>query len=296
MSAEMLKQKTVAGKVFSFFGPGWEIGSEFIAYMEANSSDEIIHYYIFPKANEDVEKVTYAHYTIGLYANGTTLTTKNKDPERFFEFYELMNTEEGWIKSRGFVNYDFTGENTFEATEGYEWVVMNDKPPIRDGRKLFVASQWMGEMWGRDENWWWNRGLENFGDFTYGEVNHPLGQYDIVGDQDVGMWWEPQRVRVYEQYGLTGTNWAQLMRDVSVDRSAVEDLVLTPETEAAIASVNIGEYLNTQLPRIIVANSADEFEALWEEMKVRLEEYGKSAYVADKNALYNERLEQWNMD
>jgi ABC-type glycerol-3-phosphate transport system substrate-binding protein len=107
MSAEMLKQKTVAGKVFSFFGPGWEIGSEFIAYMEAEGSDEIIHYYIFPKANDSVENVTYAHYTMGLYATGTTLTAKHKDPERFFNFYELMNTEEGWIKSRGVVNYDF---------------------------------------------------------------------------------------------------------------------------------------------------------------------------------------------
>jgi hypothetical protein len=154
---------------------------------------------------------------------------------------------------------------------------------------------WMGEMWGSDENWWWNRGLENFGAFTYGETNHPLGQYDMIGDQDVGMWFEPQRIRVFDQYGITGTNWAQLMRDVSVDRSTVENLVLEPESDAAIAAVNIDEYLKTQLPRLIVANTTDEFEALWDEMNAKLEEYGKSAYVEAKNALRQERLEQWDI-
>lgn len=296
MSAEMLKQKTVAGKVFSFFGPGWEIGSEFIAYMADNGSDEVIHYYQMPKANEDVEHTTYAQYTMGLYSAGLTLTTKCKDPERFFEFYEKMNTEEGWLKSRGIVNFDFTGENTFENTEGYDWVVMNDKEPIREGRKLCVASQYMGDMWGKDENWWWNHGLENFGDFTYGEVNHPKGQYDIVGDSDVGMWWEPQRARVYEAYGLVGTNYFDYMRAHSVDVSTVSGLVLAPESEAAIAAVNIEEYLKTQLPRIIVAGTEEEFAQLWDEMTAKLAEYGKDAYVAEKNALYRQRLEKWNME
>lgn len=295
MSAEMLKQKTVAGKVFSFFGPGWEIGSEFIAYMAQNDSDEVIHYYLMPKANEEVEKVSYAHYTMGLHTYGLTLTNKCKDPERFFEFYELMNTEEGWLASRGIVDYDFTGENTFENTEGYDFVVRNDKDPIREGKLLLEASQFMGDMWGRDENWWWNRGLENFTMFTYGEVNHPEGQYDIVGDQDVSMWWEPQRVRVYDQYGLTGTTYFDYMRERAIDRSTIDGLVLAPESESAIAAVNMDEYLKTQLPRIIVANSEEEFEALWDEMKTKLEEYGKDAYLTDKNALYQQRLEDWNM-
>ena len=296
MSSEMLKQKVVAGKVFSFFGPGWEIGSEFIAYMADNGSDEVIHYYQMPKANDSVEQTTYATYTMGLYSTGTTVTTSCKDPERFFQFYEMMNTEEGWMKSRGIFNFDFTGENTFENTEGYDWVALNDVEPIRDGRTICVASQWMGDMWGADENWWWNRGLESFTDFTYGEVNHPEGQYDIVGTADVGMWWEPQRAKVYAAYGLTGTNYFDYMRAHSANITDISGLVLEAESEAAIAAVNLEEYVKTQLPKIIVAETEEEFERLWSELKDGLAGYGKETYVTAKNQLYRERMEKWSAE
>ncbi len=296
MSSDRLKEKVVAGKVFSWFGPGWEIGSEFIAYQMLEGSDEVVHYYQMPKANESVDHSTYASYTSGIYTYGLALTTSCKNPERFMQFYELMNTEEGWLASHGVVNYDFTGENTFENTEGYDYVVLNDVPPIRGNRKLIVASQWMGEMWGSDENWWWNRGLESFGEFTFTETNHPNGQYDILGDGDVGMWWEPQRAEVYEAYGITGTTYWDYMREHSVDVSDIYGLVVGNESEAGIAAANMNEYIQTQLPKIIVAASEEEFEQQWGALKQGLEQYGKSVYVTAKNELYRERMAKWYHD
>lgn len=296
MSSEMLKQKVVAGKVFSWFGPGWEIGSEFIAYMMSEGSDEVVHYYQMPKANESIDHSTYAFYTSGIYTGGLALTTSCKDPERFMQFYELMNTEEGWLTSHGVVNYDFTGENTFENTEGYDYVVLNDVAPIRGDRKQITTTQWMGEMWGSDENWWWNRGLESFGEFTYTETNHPNGQYDILGDGDVGMWWEPQRAEVYEAYGFTGTTYWDYMRAHSVDVSDIYGLVVGTESEAGIAAANMGEYIKTQLPKIIVAETEEEFEQQWNTLQEGLERYGKRAYVTAKNELYRNRMAKWYPD
>lgn len=295
MSQDMLKTKVVSGKVFSFFGPGWEIGSEFITYSLANGSNEQIRYYFMPRADDTVDKVTYCRYTKGLYTTGLTLTKDCKDPARFFKFYEFMNTEEGWFTSHGVVNWDFTGENTVENTKGYDLVVLNDKEPIRKGRKLIVASAFQGESWGADENWWWNRGLENFGDFKYVEGNHPLGKYDYVGDRDVSMWWDARTTEVHGAYGMTGKNYAETMTKAGCDISLIAGLTLDPSSDEAVIQLKLNEYIKTQLPRIIIADSEEAFETQWQEMVNKLNADGKQKFVDKKSELYKQRLKDWNV-
>jgi putative aldouronate transport system substrate-binding protein len=296
MSLEMLKEKLVSGKIFSFFGSGWEPGSEFIAYMESIGSDEQCMWYFFPKANDSVEKTTYARYTEDLHTSGLTLTKKNKDPARFFKFYEYLNTEDGWLSSHGIIGYDFSGENTVENTQGYDFVVLNDRAPIREGMKLVLASEWMGHNWNDDENWWWSRGLENFGAFKYSEGNHPLGLYDYVGDRDVGMWWDDNTKRIYGEYGITGLNYWEIMTETGSDVTLISGLVLEPGTPEAIAQVTMGEYIKTQLPRVIVADTEADFEARWNEMDKKLTADGKDVFVAKKSELYKERLADWGIE
>jgi ABC-type glycerol-3-phosphate transport system substrate-binding protein len=296
MSGDMLKEKVVAGKIFSWFGEGWEPGSEFIAYMESIGSDEQISWYFHPKANDGVQKTTYATYQEGLYTTGLTVTKKCKDPARFFQFYEWINTEEGWLQSHGINNYDFTGANTAAATEGYDFVVLNDAPEIRPGMKRIVASEWMGNSWNDDENWWWNRGLENFGGFKYAEGNHPNSKYDYVGDRDVGMWWDPRTTEINAAYDITGLNYWEVMTNTGCDNTLIHNLVIEPGTDEAVAQVSMDDYLKTQLPRVIVANTEEEFEALWAEMNGELTARGKDILIAKKRELYRQRLDDWNLD
>jgi ABC-type glycerol-3-phosphate transport system substrate-binding protein len=296
MSSQMLKEKVVAGKIFSWFGHGWEAGSEFIAYMESIGSDEQCDWYFHPRANDSVKKTTYAPYTRGLHTAGVTLTKKNRDPARFFKFYEYLNTEEGYLASAGIVNFDFTGENTVENTVGYDYIVLNDQPEIRPGMKRIVISEWTGHSWNDDENWWWNRGLDSFPEFRYGEGNHPLGKYDYTGDMDVGMWWDDNTKRIYGAYGMTGLNYWQIMTDTGSDITLISGLVLEPDSDETVAQLTMEEYLKTQLPRIIVADTERQFETLWQEMNNRLRSDGKDKFVAKKNELYKQRLEDWGIN
>jgi putative aldouronate transport system substrate-binding protein len=294
MSQDMLKEKVVAGKVYSWFGPGWEIGSAFIAYAESQGSDEQCLWYLFPKANASVEKTTYAPYTEGLYTAGLTLTKSNRDPVRFMEFYEWINTEEGWLDSEWVVNWDFRGENTIEQTIGYDCVVMPDAPAA-PGRLRLQTTEWMGHQWNDDENWWWNRGLESFGLFKYGyNVNHPNGKYDTK-ESDVGMWWDDNTTRIYGAYGITGTNYFEWMAETGSDITLISGLLIDPDTEEAIAQLNMQEYLKVQLPKVIMAETPAQFESLWQEMVSRLNREGKEKFVAKKNELLRERLKDWNM-
>jgi putative aldouronate transport system substrate-binding protein len=293
MSQDMLKEKVVAGKIYSWFGHGWEIGSAFIAYAESRGSDEQCLWYLFPRANASVKKTSYAPYTEGLYTTGLTVTKNNRDPVRFMKFYEWINTEEGWFDSEFVVNWDFHGKNTVEETEGYDCVVMPDAPQIYPGKIRAEISGWMGLKWNDDENWWWNRGLEAFGMFKY-LGNHPNGKYD-TSEGDVSMWWDDNTRRIYGAYGITGTNYWEWMAETGSDITLISGLNIEPDTEEAIAQLNMQEYLKIQLPKVIMAETPARFESLWREMVDRLNQEGREKFVAKKNELLRERLKDWNM-
>lgn len=292
MSAEMLKQKVVGEQVWSFIGPWWEINSEVIAYEQSVDSLEQ-EVYIFPAANETVETGTYAPYTVNMFSSGLCVTTSNKDPERFIEFYEYANTEEGWMTLNGIFNTDFTGENSVEATEGFDWIARQDV--LKDGKPAIEASAWMGEMWGADENWWWNRGVEMMGSFTYaGEVEvHPDSKYHLP-ESDVSVWWDENSTRINGLIGWTGTEYMSKMAEMGADRSNFAGLTIEPDQEAYTKQLAITKAHEDSLPRVIMAASEAAFEAEWTKYTESLESLGLSEVMAEYNALYQARMEQWN--
>jgi hypothetical protein len=148
-------------------------------------------------------------------------------------------------------------------------------------------------MWNDDENWWWNRGLESFGIFKY-LGNHPNGKYDTM-ESDVGMWWDDTTTRIYGAYGITGTNYFEWMAKTGSDNTLISGLLIEPDTEEAVAQLNMQEYLKVQLPKVIMAETAAQFESLWREMVNRLNQEGKEKFVAKKNEVLRERLKDWNM-
>ena len=296
MSKDMLRTKVVAEQVYAFFGGMGDTSGEFNALQQSEGSSNRLFNLFFPKANESIEKVTYAPYTDHLYTRGVAITTKCKDPERFMKFIEYLNSEEGFMNSLSVTGWDFEGENTFERTEGYDYIVLNDVEPIRPGLKPWIASAWLGEMWESDENWWWNvRGEENYTDFTYMIGVHPQGKYDPVGDMDVGMWWDEYVTEFNAAYGLTGLNFWEVQTALGSDRTMIASLSVEPESDAEIAKLTMSEYLKTQLPRIIIADTAEAFETAWQEMDQKLIEQNKQAYVDAKTALYEQRKVDWGL-
>ena len=290
MSHEMLKQKVVGEQVWSWVGPWWEIGTEMWAYEESIGSQDQMTF-LFPVADESLEYGTYAPYTINMYSTGLTLTTKCKDPERFIKFYEFANTTEGWLTLQGIINREFTGENTIEATDGYDYIIRSDY--LVDGKPAFTASAWMGEMWDSDENWYWNRGVERMGNFTYSlDSVHPDSWF-VRQPSDVSVWWDENTTRVRNELGWTGVNYTVRMNDMGVDTSAIAGLILDPDWNEYIQWQAIRKLHEDTLPRIIMASSEAEFEAEWEKYSAELDKQGISDVMSKYNELYRERMDNW---
>lgn len=290
MSAEMLKQKAVAEQVWSFFGPWWEINSEVNAY-EASIGSLEQSVVVYPTADESIEVGTYAPYTVNMFTSGVTLTTKCKDPERYMEFIEYINTEEGWLNAQGIIDYHHTGENTAETTEGYDYIIREDE--LIDGKPVFEPSAWMGDMWEADENWWWNRGVECMGDFTY-SINflHKNSSY-VMPPADVSLWWDENTMRINEQLGITGENYQETENARGVDVSAISGLEILSDDPAYTKLLAIQKLHETMLPRIIMAESADAFESEWNSYIQQIEEAGVDDVMAKYNELYHARMEAW---
>ena len=291
LSAETLKQKCVAGKVWSYFGPGWEINSEMIAYESDNGSNEQM-ITLFPKANDSVTKVTYSRGPRNLYNTGLTITSMCADPDRFMKFYDYANTEQGRFNMLGTVNWEFTGENTIEATKDYNFVAQLDNEII-PGRPTVIFTAWTGDMWAKDENWWWNWGVECMYDFTYGGGNYPGGKYDAVGDEDVGMWLDENTTRIWNARGWTGLTYWDIMRDMYIDTAEFSNLELDPASDEYASKLSIQRVWEKMLPRAIMAESAAAFESEWSAMLDEFEKEGLQSYMAKSNELYNKRMEIW---
>lgn len=296
MSKDMLKEKVLGGKVFSWFGPGWEIGTAFIANRSAEGDNEQVRYWFFPSANDSIEKLTYGPMSDNLYQTGVSITKACEDPARFMKFYEYINTEEGYWNARGIVDWDFTGENTPENTAGYDWIAKTDAEQVRPGRTPILASAWMGDEWGKDDDFHWKRGLNYYDMFFWGFTNHPQGKYDVIGDQDVSMWWDERTTEVQAAYGWTGKNYVSKHNESGCDTTLMEGHVLDPDSDEALIENKMKAYKQTQLPKIIVAKSEAEFDKLWQEMCDRFDADGKQKFLDKKNEMVQQRIEDWGLD
>lgn len=290
LSREMLKQKCVSGQVWSFFGESWEIKGEVIAYEADNGSlEQMVS--LFPKADETVEKVTYTRSPHNLFATGLALTTACENPEKFFEFYAQSNTEEGRLNVLGTTNWHFTGDNTPENTEGYVFIVREDK--IQDGLPKVEFTEWCAEQWGSDENWWWNFGVELMYEFTYVTGQLPDAKYHIIED-DVSMWWDENTTRIFSAMGWTGKNYFPIQREMWADTSEFAALHIDPTSNEYAIHLALTSTVEKLLPRTIMATSPAEFDAAWDTLVQELKNDGLETYMTKTQELYEKRIAIWN--
>jgi hypothetical protein len=110
------------------------------------------------------------------------------------------------------------------------------------------------------------------------------------------MWWDENTTRIYGAYGITGTNYFDIQAATGADITRISGLIIDPDSEEAVIQLNMQEYLKTQLPRVIMAETESQFENLWREMVNRLNQDGKEKFVAKKNELFKQRLEDWGLN
>ena len=292
LSLEMLKQKAVAGQVWSYFGEGWAINSEVIAYEQSlGTIGRMMYDHI--KANDSIEKLTYSRKPDNLYLTGTVVTAACENPEDFFKFYAKSNTEEGRFNVLGTVNWDFRGENTVENTEDYIFVIQPEMT-FEAGLPASSFTAWCGEMWDSDENWYWNYGVEMMYPFTYGGGNMPGGKIDLVGgDNDVGIWWDEETTRTNNLTGWFGDQYWQRHRDMWVDTSPYTSLYMDTNSDEYAAKIAVGKAVEKYLPRAIMAASDEEFETVWQQMIDECKAEGMDSFIAKCQALSAERLASW---
>lgn len=287
LSTEMLKQRCVAGRVWAYIGYGWEINSEVGVYEDSiGSLDRMIT--IWPTADTLITHGTYAPYTFNLNKSGIALTVDCKDPERFIQYYEYLNSEEGRLSTYGVINYDFEGENTVENTEGYNFVARKDMQFL-EGRPYLEPTEWQSKMWGEDENWWWTNGLYCYGYFTYAECNYPNGKWDMLGAGDVSIWWDENTTRINNELGVTGQNYWDTQRDMAVDVTDLAALELDDDSQEYLISIDVRDTYNKYIPRCIMAQSEEEFETIWTTMTDELEQIGLRQMMDTYQSLYAER-------
>ena len=290
LSEAMLQEKCVAREVWSFIGRRNPINTAVNAFEAANGSDTI-SIEIYPKADETIPKAAYATYTENLFTGGLAMTTSCKDPARFMEFYAYLNTEEGFLKQFGIVNFDWDG--TPEGQVGYDLVVHKDEEYI-PGRPYVGLTDWMGDMWASDENWWWNHGIDKMWAFTYNELsNHPDGKYDVVGGMDPSIWWNENATRINKELGRTRETFYDIQRAMSADVSEFTQLRLNPDSQEYLMDMDIIQAVDKWLPRVITADTADAFETEWAAMEKELNKLGLDAVMAQYRELHQERIAKW---
>jgi hypothetical protein len=152
-------------------------------------------------------------------------------------------------------------------------------------------------MWGLDENWAWQFGVESLLDYTFNmECNLPGSTFDSVGDGDVTVWWDENMRRINAKIGYTGKNYFAKQREMWVDTAAIAGIQF-PENgqEFAIRLALKGVY-EKMLPRAIMAGSAAQFESEWSAMVTEMKAEKLDVYMDSFRQLYQERRESWGME
>ncbi len=280
LTMDALKTKSAAGKVASVIGDFWSAPAEANNYFESKNMNQLF-YYFFLKANQNVQKVTYAAYSLA-YNYGYGITDKCKDPERLIKFINYLNTEDGFNAMHGITNFD--GEDK----EGYDFYV--DK---NQGNAIF-PTKWFSDQIAKDENFGASRGFMTLLGFGFAMSNVPGGKYDYIKvEEDVGAWDSDTMKKVKAGFGVKGTDYFPMMRDMSIDVTEITGFPLQPESDEGIIKAKIDDYIFKTVPKLIVAESEADFNLAYDDFLAKLDKMGLEKWITKMNELYKARKELW---
>ncbi|MBP3967271.1 extracellular solute-binding protein [Paenibacillus lignilyticus] len=279
---DALKAKLASEKVFS------TIGHWFDTMYEANSiftQDEknFRFKYFLPKANESVKKPTYISYSSN-YNYGFYVTKKMKDPARFMQFVNWLNTPEGHLAQYGVFNLE--GKDI----DGYDYFVFDE-----DGQKVFKSTQSQINGWQSDEQFAAKRGLNFYGMFTFGlGVKTPGYPYQFSKQElDFSNWWDKEQKRANEGFGESGTAWIEEAKNNSWESTEISGLNVEPDTEESSIITKVNQEAYNNIVKLIISDSDDDFNKGYDAFLAKLEKMNVGKWEAKMNDMYIERKKMW---
>ncbi|REE81010.1 extracellular solute-binding protein [Paenibacillus taihuensis] len=278
-----LKAKMASEKVFS------SIGHWFDNMYEANSiftqdKKPFRFKYFLLKADANVARTTYDEYGAN-YDTGIYITKKMKDPARFMQFVNYLNTQEGNLLQKGVINYD--GEDK----EGYDYYTS-----VEDGKKVILSTTFQVNGWQNDELFATKRGLGTFGFLTFStDMNeHPSFTYHYSKKElDFSMWMDDEQKRANEGFGEKGTDWIEEGRSTGWDSSDISGLNFKPESDEFIASTKVNQYAYNTIVKLLLSANDAEFDKGYDAFLKKADDMGIGKAEAAMNQLYQERKASW---
>ena len=281
LAEDALKQKLASMKVFSTMLYPYRAQQATNEVFEQKNIDAMFLDFLDFRANDSVEKMTYAPYDASGGA-GWAITKACKDPARFMKFVNWCNTEEGYMQAFfGFVNTD--GEDK----EGFDYFIDKSKGNALTGTK------WATEMWEKDSAWNKTRGLWQL-DFAFNLCNVPGGKYDFLAvEADHSAWWDERTTKYHAEFGIKGTDWVKYMTAGSWDASYINNLSVTSDSDEAIALQKANQLLKENIGKIVASKTDDAFNLAYADLLKRIDDAGIAKWEAKVNELYNQRKELW---
>jgi len=279
---DSLKAKLAGAKAFSSMGNWYDVTYEANTIFNQDQKPYLFKHYM-PAAAAGV-KTTYISYSSN-YSGGWYMTKKNKDPERFMQFANWLNTYEGNIAQMGIWNFE--GKNA----DNYDYYVAEE-----DGVPVYRITDWSIAGWGKDERFGATHGFFQFGDFTYnGEMSdHPMYKYKMSSkDKDFSVWWTDAEKAFNAKSGETGTDWIQESLDASWDSTDMAGLTLAPESDEGTALTKIGNYARNEIVKLIIADSDAAFEKGYGAFLKKIDDMGMARAEEAINQAYLDRKAKW---
>jgi ABC-type glycerol-3-phosphate transport system substrate-binding protein len=280
---DALQAKMASEKVFSTLGNWFDTMYEANSIFNQDGKPYRFKYFL-PKAGDKVDKTTYIGYSTN-YDGGVYVTKKMKDPVRFMQFVNWLNTNEGNLAQTGIVNFD--GENI----EGYDYYVSKEGED-----EVLNITDYQINGWQNDELFASKRGYGHFGYLTFStDMNyHPSFLYRTGKAQlDFSMWWDEAQKRINEGYGESGTDWIEEGLSTGWDYSDVAGLVLDPDSEEFVILTKVKQLAYNEIVKLIVSESDEQFNSGYESFLTKIEEMGVGKTEDVMNQMYEERQQEW---
>ncbi|WP_308638108.1 extracellular solute-binding protein [Paenibacillus silvisoli] len=278
-----LKAKMASEKVFSSIGHWFDNMYEANSIFTQDKKPFRFKYFVL-KADPSIAKTTYNEYGAN-YDSGVYVTKKMKDPARFMQFVNYLNTQEGNLLQKGVINYD--GEDK----EGYDYYVVDE-----DGKKYLRSTTFQVNGWQNDELFATKRGYNTFGNFTFStDMNdHPSFTYLLSRKElDFSMWYDDEQKRANAGFGESGTDWIEEGRSNGWDSSAISGLNFKPESDEFIAATKVNQFAYNTVVKLLLSASDAEFDKGYDDFLKKADDMGIGKAESAMNKLYEERKANW---
>lgn len=265
------KDKITSGRVLVTTTPYWDLKEMEVELRENGMADRC--YAPLPLTlTEDTVSQISNYDPIGTWKS--LITINCKDPERAFKFFDEM-----W-------SYDMQILCNW-GIEGVHYDVIDSKRVLKD--EIYDLSindpEWKEHTEIQAYNFWCMG--ENAKDDT-GQYINPLGnREDIINSND------EESKKALSAYGIE--TWKDLCPEPKESEWGFAwTLVLTNNTEGAISETKVQEEIRRKyLPRIILAESDEEFENRWSEFMTEIYSSGIDMRENEIEELLQERVDSW---